>query len=340
MKICLVGHFSLPDEARKVMARNLLRTMAKHHDVTVFDLTRWSAVDQWRKVKRFAPDIVQYIPGASPQSFFFTRALKAYLGKETKTVMFSALSVFQNPSYSFYYAISRLARGVIPLIRTDLVLVQSDQAEQTYRALRCNVRFLVYSGVDVKKFSPTSLDDKEKLRTQHEVASDKFVVLHVGSVRKWRNLDHLIGIQKEADTQVIVVGRSTTKAERDVEQDLRKAGVMVTDGYNEKIEEFYGLADCYVFPTSTTVGAIDMPLSVLEAMAHNLPVVSTRFGGLPRVFGEKNGLLFAEASDFSAKIKALKEGSIRVCTRELVLPYAWENVANNLSAIYQELLTI
>jgi glycosyltransferase involved in cell wall biosynthesis len=224
------------------------------------------------------------------------------------------------------------------LIKTDLVVVQSDQAERTYRALGCNVKYSVYSGVDLEKFRPVSSSDKEKLRLEYGVDPEKFVILHVGSVRKWRNVDHLIEIQKEAGVQVVLVGRSTTKNENDVEQALRKAGVMVKDGYNPRIAEFYGLADCYVFPTTTPIGSIDVPLSVLEAMACNLPVVTTRFGGLPRMFREENGFFYSDTAHFPQHIRALKEGDIKIETRSLVLPYSWDNIANNLYAMYHELL--
>lgn len=338
MKICLVGHFSAPDEARKVIAHHLFRITSQDHDVEVFDLTRWSSVEAWRRMKLFDPDIVHYIPGASPLSFLFTRALQAYAGKEAKTVMFSALNPFQSPSYGPYYAFSCASKRVVPLIKTDLVVVQSDQAERTYRALGCNVKYSVYSGVDLEKFRPVSSSDKEKLRLEYGVDPEKFVILHVGSVRKWRNVDHLIEIQKEAGAQVVLVGRSTTKNENDVEQALRKAGVMVKDGYNPRIAEFYGLADCYVFPTTTPIGSIDVPLSVLEAMACNLPVVTTRFGGLPRMFREENGFFYSDTAHFPQHIRALKEGDIKIETRSLVLPYSWDNIANNLYAMYHELL--
>ena len=81
MKICLVGDFSAPDEARKVMAHHLLRIMSEDHDVETFDISRWFSAEAWRKTKQFAPDIVHYIPGASTFSFLFTRALQAYRGK-------------------------------------------------------------------------------------------------------------------------------------------------------------------------------------------------------------------------------------------------------------------
>ena len=114
--------------------------------------------------------------------------------------------------------------------------------------------------------------------------------------------------------------------------------MIIIDGYNAKIEKCYGLADCYVFPTTTSVGSIDVPLTVLEAMAHNLPVVSTKFGGLPRIFKEGSGFFYADVASFCTKIQALKQGLVDVHTRELVLPYSWDNIANNLYAVYQELL--
>ena len=263
------------------------------------------------------------------------------MGNQTKTVTFSALNTlpgFSGFSYGPYYALSWLSRSAIPLVKTDLVLVQSDHAEKTYRALRCAVKYSVYSGVDLERFHPVSENEKQKLRIQYDIDLEKFVVLHVGSVRRWRNVNYLIEIQKETDNQVFLVGRATTKNEKGVEQALRKTGIVVTDGYNPNIEEFYGLADCYVFPTTTTVGSIDVPLSVLEAMAQNLPIVSTRFGGLPRMFKEENGFFYSDAADFGEKIQTVKEGDIAVHTRKLVLPYSWDNIAHNLYAIYQELL--
>ncbi len=339
MKICLIGDFSVPDEARKVMAQQLLRTISQDHSVEVLDLAKWASVDGWRRIKLFAPDIIHYIPGASTFSFLFTRALQAYVGNDAKTVTFSALNTLPGLSgfsYGPYYALSWLTKGAIPFIKTDLVLVQSDYAERTYGALRCKVKYAVYSGVDLERFRPVADNDKRELKREYGIDPEKFVVLHVGSVRKWRNVGHLTDIQKLSETQVVLVGRATTKNEKDVEQALRRTGMVVTDGYDPHIEKFYGLADCYVFPTTTSVGSIDVPLSVLEAMAHNLPVVSTRFGGLPRMFGEGNGFFYSDAASLHQRIQTVKEGEASVATRQLVTPYSWKKIANNLCAIYGE----
>ncbi|MGA2884998.1 MAG: glycosyltransferase family 4 protein [Halobacteriota archaeon] len=338
MKLCLVGTVSPPDEARKVMAHNLLPLLARKCEVMFFDMQRLLSVDEWEKVKAFKPDVIHSITAASPFSFLLTRILQRR-SKSPKTVMFSPLVPFRGFSSGLWFGLSSLFEPVVPLLKTDLVLTQSDEAEAVYSRLGCNVMPFVYSGVDLKRFHPVSKKEKEELRARYEVESDKFVVLHVGSVKKSRNLECLRKIQRDSDNQVLLVGRPSTKYEREVAELLAKEGVVVTQAYNPRIEEFYALSDCYIFPTTDAAGSIDIPLSVLEAMACGLPVVSTRFGGLPRIFSNADGFFYADVEEFPDRLKVLKSQGATVKTRELVFPYSWENIAQNLLNVYEGLLS-
>ncbi len=320
------------------MAHNLLPILSRKCEVMFFDMDRLLSIDEWEKVKAFKPDVLHSITAASPFSLLFTRILQM-TSRSPKTVMFSPLIPFRGFSSGLWFGLSSLFEPVVPYLKTDLVLVQSDEAEAVYSRLGCNVMPFVYSGVDIKRFHPVSKREKEELRARHEVEADKFVVLHVGSVKKSRNLECLRTIQRDSDNQVLLVGRQSIKYERDVAEELRKAGVAVIQTYNSRIEEFYALADCYIFPTTDAAGSIDVPLSVLEAMASGLPVVSTRFGGLPRIFSEADGFCYAEVEQFPDRLKALKSQGAKVKTRELVFPYSWENIAQNLMSVYEGLLS-
>ena len=337
MKICLVGTISPPDEARKVMAHNLLPILARECNVMFFDLQRLLSRDEWAKVKAFNPDVIHSITAASPFSFLLMRILQQRC-KNSKTVILSPLIPFQGFSHGLWFAASSLLQPAVPFIKTDLVLIQSNEAEATYRRLGCNVLPFVYSGVDLERFRPVSKVEKEDLRIRYNVGSNKFVVLHVGSVRKWRNVECLKKIQDDDDNQVLLVGRPSTKYENQVAAVLKKAGVVVVKDFNPNVEDFYRLSDCYVFPTTDPAGSIDIPLSVLEAMASGLPVISTRFGGLPRIFDEADGFCFADVEEFPSKLKALKSQGTTVRTRELVRPYSWENIAQNLLEVYAQML--
>lgn len=339
MRICLVADYSTPDEARKVIAHNLYREFSKNHEVLKADIRSISSVGFWKRVRKFEPQVIHYIPGASPLSFAITKTMKI-LSTKPKTVMFSMLNPFHKPFHGFYYFLSYLTKWTIPFTKTDLVITQSEDTEKVLKKLGCNVKFMVCSGVDTKRFHPVSDAKKFELREQYGVSTEKFVVLHVGSIRKWRNVEVLKEIQSDPNVQVVLVGRTSTKFEQDVAFKLERKGCKIINNYIPKIEEIYALSDCYVFPTTDPVGSIDIPLSVLEAMATNLPVVSTRFGGLPTIFKEGDGLFFVEdEGDIYRTIEGIKNGKLEIKTREKVLLYSWDNIAKKLVDVYRELIS-
>ncbi len=116
---------------------------------------------------------------------------------------------------------------------------------------------------------------------------------------------------------------------------LDEAGVIVIDKYLEAIEEIYQAADCYVFPVSSETGSIETPLSVLEAMACNLPVVSTRFGGLEDLFdssascAEAGLILIDDLQGLGEAIAQVSANPI-ARTRELGQKYSWDSIASLL----------
>jgi len=339
LRICLVGDYSEPDEARKVIAHNLYKELSKNQEVLRADIRSISSVSFWERVRKFEPQIIHYIPGASPLSFAITKTMKI-LSTKPKTIMFSMLNPFHKPFHGLYYFLSYLTKWTIPFTKTDLVIVQFKDTEKVLKKLGCNAEFMVCSGVDVKRFVPVSGKRKEELREKYGIDHEKFV-LHVGSIRKWRNVEILKGLQSHPDLQVLVVGRTSTRFEKTVALELEKMGCKIINKHVPKIEEIYALSDCYVFPTTDPVGSIDIPLSVLEAMATNLPVVSTRFGGLPTIFKEGGGLFFVEDGENIYKtIEDIKNGELEIETREKVLQYSWDNIAKRLEGIYNELLLL
>ena len=140
------------------------------------------------------------------------------------------------------------------------------------------------------------------IRYKWGISCNDFVVLHVGHIRSNRNLEVFKQLQKIPGLQVVIVGGTTNPVDEELENRLKFAGCKVFHRYIKDISNLYKMADLYIFPTKyrhdfypqsyNETGAIDFPLSVLEAMACNLFVITTRFGALPRVFVEGKGLSF------------------------------------------------
>ena len=151
-------------------------------------------------------------------------------------------------------------------------------------------------GVDIDIFRPVSEQDKMNLRKKYNLPHEKRIILHVGHVRKNRNISILKGLQ-ENGFQVVIVGSTSMSFEYDLANDLSSAGIIIMSDYNPYIEELYQLSDIYVFPVMQSDAAIEFPLSVLEAMSCALPVLTTRFGALSEVFLETPCFNFFENSN-------------------------------------------
>jgi glycosyltransferase involved in cell wall biosynthesis len=158
-------------------------------------------------------------------------------------------------------------------------------------------------------------------------------ILHVGHLNYGRNLEALIELQENKNQVVIVSSTSTPEdapKDENLKKKLQKNGIIVIDYYIDKIEELYQLSDCYAFPVTLEQGCIGIPLSVLEAMAYNLPVITTKFGGLSKLFTERDGFMYAtNEEEFVRKINIAKNMH-NIETTEMIKQYSWNKLIEKL----------
>ncbi len=274
------------------------------------------------KIRSFGPDVIYYLPvaHATLNSFIRARVLKTY-GNHAKTVMIT----LQPREYS------ALSRRIIPLIAPDLVLAQSTKTENALLGLGCRVK-KIPSGVDLQKFVPATREAKKKLREKYGIPVEKYIVLHVGHINRNRNMQWMEKIQHLDNLQAMIVGSTSYPEDRDLVADLKKKGIITITRYVENIEEIYQSADCYLFPVFWEGACIEIPLSVLEAMACDLPVVTTKFGGLPDFMNGQGGLLYAENEEELIFTVNSAKGIFDPGTRNLVEQFSWKNVAERVLA--------
>ena len=327
MRICLLGDYSnsMLDEGIKNMSFHIHRGLQDSHEVLFFDVGNLFSYKMWEKLREFRPQIIHYLPGPSLFSFLIAKSVSAYSGGAAIIV-------------SAYHPGMLWPMKMIPLLKLkpDLILTASKGTEEVFGKLGCNVRFLE-PGVDVERFVPVSVSRKRLLRRKYGIDGKKFVILHVGHLKYERNIQEIENLQNE-ETQVIIVGSSATKHNDYLCKSLAKCGCKVFGKYLPEIQELYALSDCYVFPTKNRLASIDLPLSILEAMSCNLPVASTRFGAIPKLFQESDGFRFFDANKDLCDIVEDLRACPNIDNRMLVLPYSWKNVCSKLETVYEELV--
>lgn len=110
----------------------------------------------------------------------------------------------------------------------------------------------------------------------------------------------------------------------------------------EKKEECLAWSDVFILPSYNE----GLPISILEAMAYGMPVISTPIGGIPEVVKDgKNGIIVEPGNeeqiwnaikffiDNPDKINVYGKNSL-----EIVKPYTPDYVLTHLKKIYEELL--
>lgn len=342
MRICLLSErLRRPyDEGIKNVAVNLATALGRLADTLVLTTDGESAPDRAirnvpanrlllslplaREIRAFRPDGIVYVPTAcaTPASFVRARRLRQYW-PAARVIMLA----LQPRSYS-PTAQSLIRHLVLPShgrSRPDLVLAQSRRTFETLASLGCRTARLP-PAVDTARFRPPAAREKAELRRRYGLPASEQIVTHVGHLKTERNLEAFVALAQLSDLHTVVVASTSTMQDEQVRQNLVAAGITVLDQYVPAVEEIYRLSDAYVFLAQGATAAIEMPLSILEAMATNLPVVSTPYGGLPDAFAAGQGLYYwSGVDDLTSVVRAALASP--ASTRSLVEGKTWEAAA-------------
>ena len=264
-----------------------------------------------RLIRRFNPDILLYIPrwAGTFADFLRLRMLRLYQGRARSVIV-----VLQPKNKG------GLQTRILKYVRPHLVLTPSPRVIGRMRELGIRVCFLPLP-TDQTRFRPAQ-DEQERgrLRKRYGIPAEKFIILHVGHINDGRNLEALLPLQGK-DRQVLMVSSSSTSRvsykDDGLKRVLKSAGIIVIDDFLDQVEEVYRLSDLYVFPVVQETGCISLPLSVLEAMASGLPVLTSDFGGLKELFGQSGpGLQYVSPNRFLEAVQEIRRNRTAPSGRE------------------------
>ena len=253
---------------------------------------------------RTPPEIVYVHLGSNAslyrESFFIV--LAKFFGR--KVVVHFHAGDFDN----YYPQQSRAGQMFIrrAINRSDyLIAVSNESAGKLRKLVDAPLIVVVPNAIDTTVFA----DGRNEIR-----ADDAVRLLFVGAIGKLKGERDLIralqilrsrGCEFDLKVSFLGYGAETLKPlceAAGIADWIEFAGAVALD---ERIE-FFQRADIFVLPTYAEA----MPMSIIEAMAANLAIVSTNVGGIPELIeNEVDGLLFTpgDAEDLTNKIAFLVE---------------------------------
>ncbi len=189
------------------------------------------------------------------------------------------------------------------------------------------------------------------LDTVPEKPSGTINCLFVGRLVDWKAVDIIIDAVTQCETKQIaltIVGSGAEEAslKKLVQQkqlnNVRFAGFVPF----ESVDDYYQAADIFLLPSLRECGGA----VVLEAMAHGLPVIATRWGGPIDYVTAQTGMLIPPVSrealveGFKTQIEVLAANPIlrksmgAAAIARVKKEYLWKDKVNKMIKIYHELV--
>lgn len=186
-----------------------------------------------------------------------------------------------------------------------ITAVSNNLREETLKWFKIEKKIHVIPNfVDVKRFHQS-----DKAHFKQMLAPDgERILVHVSNFRAVKRVPDVIKIfekiKKEIPSKLLMIGDGP---ERQPVEDLARSMGVYQDirflGKQEQISEILSIADLFILPSETE----SFGLSALEAMACNVPLISTNAGGLPEINIEgKTGYLSNVGDIESMSANAIK----------------------------------
>ena len=206
---------------------------------------------------------------------------------------------------------------------------------------------VVYNGIDIERFSPRNRQYREEILKRHGIG-DEFVILFVSNNFRMKGLNHLIRALadiKEEDSTIfscLVLGKDKRGSYIRLAKKLGVSDRIFFAGLTDEPEKYYGAVDLLVHPTFYDACS----LTVLEALASGLPVVTTIFNGASGVVDHlKEGWVMRDPSnvnELKMAIQFFSKEDRRQCAlcqgRDKRRVYSRSSNFNQMVGIFKEVI--
>jgi glycosyltransferase involved in cell wall biosynthesis len=220
------------------------------------------------------------------------------------------------------------------------------------RKLPRNKVCIVNNGIEIKKINSLSVDDQEVgiFRQTRDFCSNGKIIASIGRLSKEKGYNYLIDavsilrhkFGENVRLMLIGDGRLRDQLMLQAKQSKIIDSFFIT-GYITDAPRLLRYVDCYAI-SSLTEG---LPITLLEAMALNTPIVATAVGGIPHVVSDqkeaflvdpRNSLELAIAIRKVLGKGQLVEHMILSAHKKLLDHYSSEIMAKNYLRVYKHVL--
>jgi len=204
---------------------------------------------------------------------------------------------------------------------------------------------VVYNGADIEHFHPRNRQYREEIRRRHGIGEEG-VILFVSNNFRMKGLGFLIKALSQIKKRIsppfklLILGRDHQGSYLRLAKEMGIFEEVVFAGSTNEPEKYYGASDLLVHPTFYDACS----LTVLEALASGLPVITTHTNGASGIITEgQEGFIISDPRDDQAlaeKISFLlnreKMERASIAARHLAESYSLERNWRKMKSIFEK----
>jgi len=201
---------------------------------------------------------------------------------------------------------------------------------------------LVYipNGVDIKKFSPGKSSVKNKFK-------DQKIILYFGRLHYQKNVELLVKgfkfVKEKIDNVKLIIVGTGNQYDKLKKMSANDKDIIMT-GFvsDEDLIDYMRAADMVVFPSRGE----NASFTIMEAMACELPIVSSDVGNAKKILGDGRGILLEkyteeEIADICVDILTDKKKAEKIgkTARKYVEKYhSWDVISKQTEELYKQVI--
>lgn len=278
-----------------------------------------------KKIKKIEPDIIHAHLGGVGYGIFWSILHRTPL----------VVTIHTRPDKAFAKRIDSLLKTNLLRKKIKLVAVSKENEKllKKYYSNREKYCCYVNNGISIDDFG----------KQKHDI----YTFINVARQDENKNQQAIIKcfcrLQKEVDCRLILVGEGPcTKLLKEMVKEKNLDDKVMFTGIVGNPSQYYAKADCYVQASHREA----LPMSILEAIATGLPIISSNVGGIYEVVSDENGMLY-EDDDVEQLYQCMRkfffkgQDWIELCelkSKELAKKYSSVQMAKEYEAIYESMI--
>ena len=230
--------------------------------------------------------------------------------------------------------------------------IQKKELTETYKICSKSKVRVIPLGFDLEKFRENKIENRKKIRDQYGLNDDDVVIAIIGRLAPIKNHDFFLDVVRKVSKSrkknivFLIVGDGELRdtISKNVDQ-MKQEGIDIRmTSWVKNINEFNAGMDIICL-TSNNEGT---PVSLIEAQASGVPVISTDVGGVKNIVNDEKTGFVIKIGDIDTYVlkmmlliddKNLRNQFSERGWEHVGNKYNYKNLADNMEKYYLELLS-